>query len=245
VGLTDIFTSRPSVAYLFPELDPLSSQTNSTDLTNLKSSIFVFQYWPTQIQDSYSSEYASKIIPGGSHPLYQYIAGNGRTISFEAIFTAELDEDSQTDFQATPGGGGNTGVVAALLPSSRYTVNVAAAVNKLQSYQYPSYSAGVASPPPKLTLVIPGSRIGRGKGKDSILCFLRSARVTQESSFPTGTLRIATVALEFVETVQLAGQNSSSTGKIQFIDGGNGGTGTTSSFYNTGDYTYRGNLTGQ
>ena len=215
MALTDITpTPRPQVVYLFPELDPRSDQSLIGNVnggaipSQLLSNIFVFQFWPTQVQDSYATEYASKVIPGLSHPLYQYIAGSGRTISFEAIFTSEIDEDRLSDPQNTTGGGGSTGVTAQLLPSSRYTVNVAAAINRLQSFQYPSYvshnSFTNTVPPPKLNLVIPGSRIGRGKTKDSILCFLRSLKVTHESSFPSGTLRIATASLEFVETIQTA-----------------------------------------
>lgn len=229
MALQDLIVTRPQVAYLFPELDPAQDQSTINLFaqgSKTNADIFVFQYWPTQVQDSYQVEYATKIIPGGSHPIYQWIAGNGRTISFEAIFTAEVED---TTSSALFSNGTNTGLT--LLPSSRYTVNVGAAINKLQSYQYPTYGKVSTKPPPKLRLVLPGSRIGRSKDVHDILCFLKSSRVTFESSFPSGAPRVATVALEFVETVQAAVSSADSTrSSIKFID--------RSAFSSNSDYRY-------
>lgn len=247
MALLDIspLVPRPQVAYLFPELDPVRDQAKADSVNSGFSAndIFVFQYWPTQVQDAYEAEYASKVIPGGSHPIYQWVAGSGRTISFEATFTSEIDEGSFSDLQGGgTGGGGNTGLGATVLPSSRYTVNVAAAINKLQSFQYPTYQNGglksISIPPAKLRLVLPGSKIGRKNSKDDILCFLKSTRVTYESFFPSGTIRVATIALEFVETVQRAGSSSSNSSSIEFIG--------TKSFDREllSNYNYRGSLTG-
>lgn len=230
MAIQDLVTARPQVAYLFPELDPArdKAQIQLVSGGSFQSGTFVFQYWPTQVQDSYQVDYATKVIPGGSHPIYQWIAGNGRTISFEAIFTAEVEDNTTVELFSN---GSNTGLT--LLPSSRYTVNVGAAINTLQSYQYPTYDAGSTSPPPKLRLVLPGSRIGRSKNAHDILCFLKSSRVTFESFFPSGTPRVATVALEFVETVQTAVSSTDKTkSSIKFID--------KSAFSDNADYQYRG-----
>jgi len=230
MAIQDLITSRPQVAYLFPEIDPMQDRAKARAISggSISGDVFVFQYWPTQVQDATQVEYATKIIPGGSHPLYQWIGGSGRTISFEAIFTSEVEDTTQTELFSN---GSNTGLT--LLPSSRYTVNVAAAINKIQSYQYPTYNNGSTDPPPKLRLVFPGSRLGRRPGSDDILCFLKSLRVTTESCFPSGAPRVATVALEFVETVQLAASPSDkSKTSVKFIDRW--------SFSNTNDYQYRG-----
>lgn len=214
----DTLLGTPQIAYLFPELDPNKSpfRAATSDPSAVKSAataaaknganggtVFVFQYWPSQTQDSYEVEYATKMIPGGSHPLYQWVSGSGRNLSFEAVFTAEVEDTNPT-----------VGITA-LTPSARYTVNVAGAISKLKSYQLPSYKAQGVDPPQRLRLVFPNT--GIGGNVDDILCFLKSARVTRESHFPSGVIRVATVALEFIETVQ--SPTTGGTGSaIQFID---------------------------
>jgi len=45
-----------------------------------------FQYTPSDIVDGKSTTYASIVVPGMSHPHYQYVAGDARKISFTATF---------------------------------------------------------------------------------------------------------------------------------------------------------------
>jgi hypothetical protein len=224
VALTNLLPlGRPAVAYLFPELDPTrvgATLSNTADSVQ-RDSTFVFQFWPTQIQDNYEVEYATKPIPGGSHPLYQWIGGSGRVISFEAVFTSEIEDDFAFNG------------LTALTPSSRYSVNVAGAIAALRSYQYPTYregsEIGIVEPPKRLHLVLPKTNIGGDR--DDILCFLKSCRVTIESSFPSGAIRVATVALEFIETVQKS-TGDPGVSRVQFIG--------TSSFKKASqDYKYR------
>ena len=58
-----ISTSEPRSAFMFPEL-PQPGQVADDDL-------FVFQYWPEQLEAAYTPEYSAKQIPGGTVPLYQ------------------------------------------------------------------------------------------------------------------------------------------------------------------------------
>lgn len=244
------FVSKPAqkVAYLFPEtsFNRLGNEGGvegggfrpRTALTD----VFVFQFWPQQVTDNYTPNYATKQIPGGSHPIYQWTSGSGRDISFSAQFVSEITEDeflpnATSDFRSrissqaatsptTPFGAGLSGVSVLgplLLPSSRYKTNVAAAIAALQRYLYPDYDAGStpnsglsAKPPQKLILVLPGTKLGRADDDDGILCIMRSANVTMESWFPSGELRSATVALRFSEIVQnTAGQGNVS--NIRYI----------------------------
>lgn len=240
MGLLD-YISAPSqaVAYLFPEINSLGksnlSNGNATEAGGVSASnagslseVFVFQFWPQQVQDNYTPNYATKQIPGASHPLYQWTGGNGRTISFTAQFVSEIREDSflqgADDFRSrlvTAGSvsrvggqqslGSTSAVGAALLPSTRYKVNVSAAIAALQQYLYPNYQkvSGVVLPPRKLVLVLPGTRLGRSESADGILCIMKAANVTMESWFPSGELRSASVALEFAEIIQYTqGQGS-------------------------------------
>ena len=45
-----------------------------------------FQYNPNDIVDSKATTYATLVVPGMSHPRYQYVAGDARKISFTASF---------------------------------------------------------------------------------------------------------------------------------------------------------------
>lgn len=229
MGLLD-YVSAPSqrVAYLFPEFDSTgqnravvnAGRTNGGIGVGLAAlnDVFVFQFWPQQVTDNYTPNYATKNIPGASHPLYQWVSGNGRSISFTAQFITEIREDALSlqgvggvgnDFRSRLNTAGKIGRVedavgAGLLPSTRYKVNVAAALASLQQYLYPTYDdvKGITKPPKKLVLVLPGTRLGRSDSADGILCIMKAANVTMESWFPSGELRSASVALEFAEIVQ-------------------------------------------
>ncbi len=230
MGLLDyVAAPRQRVAYLFPEV-PGSGVLSKPQLrsgdgarpTASLNDVFVFQFWPNQVTDNYTPNWATKQIPGASHPLYQWVSGNGRDISFTANFVSEVREDSFTvqgasanssftaRIQAASAGSAvraQETLGAAFLPSSRYTVNVAGAIAALQQYLYPTYSdhdanKGITRPPKKLVLVLPGTKLGRQEGNDGILCILKAANVTMESWFPTGELRAASVALSFAEIIQ-------------------------------------------
>jgi len=204
-------TSDPRSAFLFPE-----SSIGGTSIPG-DDQVFVFQYWPETIEDSYSPTYGDRQIPGGSHPLYQWTGGSGRDITFTATFTAEVDVG------VTRGAFGTRNpAITELTPSARYTVDVRAALNRLRSLMLPDYNGTgsnintLASPPKKFYLVLQGSRLGGNK--DYILCILRSAPITYQASFPNGTPRMAEVSLTCTEIVQQTSTAGSSS--IRFIGRG-------------------------
>ncbi len=45
-----------------------------------------FQYNPNDIVDSKATSYATLVVPGMSHPRYQFVAGDARKISFTVTF---------------------------------------------------------------------------------------------------------------------------------------------------------------
>ena len=242
MGVLDL-VAQPTqrVAYLFPEIATIGggSVAQTGDVTSKNpddgpgqalginpslsalNDVFVFQFWPQQISDRYQTNYSTKAIPGLSHPLYQWVGGGGRTISFDATFVTEIAEDApftatssfneqvaQNAALGSVGATASSAITAAFLPSSRYVINVSAALAALQRYlcgTYPAVGqakAGLIIPPKKVVLVLPGTNIGRLQGNDSILCILKSADVTMESFFPSGEIRAATVSLEFAEIIQ-------------------------------------------
>jgi len=239
--IASALTGGPQAAFLFKEINPNNNleltnekilvsagagSSNTNNVLGKKGGFFVFQYWPTQISDSYDTEWSSKIIPGGSRPLYQYIAGGARTISFDAMFSQEVTDTSLILSGISPTFGDLT------LPSTRYTVDVKGAIAALRGLQHPSYGPtgvrGTSIAPPKLRLCFPGLNLGGNT--DGILCFLKTAKVTYQACFPDGTPRVATVAVEFVEIVQQAAADPRFS-NIQFI-------GQQSFLKHAGDYKY-------
>jgi hypothetical protein len=201
-----ISTAAPQSAFVFPELS-MPGQVPLDD-------IFVFQYWPDTLEDSYSPEYSSKQIPGGTHPLYQWVGGTERSFTFTANFTAEIDKGAVRFNQGT-----NPSGPIDILPSARYTVDIRAALNRLRSYMLPSYGGqggdlnALTKPPKRLYLVLENT--GLGGNKDEVLVILRSAPITYESWFPSGAPRVVQVALTFSEIVQRKAQEGSA---IRFLD---------------------------
>lgn len=225
MGVLDLVSAPgQTVAYMFPEVVTIGG-TSKVQTEGAKGArqviddVFVFQFWPQQVSDRYQVNYATKQIPGASHPLYQWTGGGGRTVSFDATFVSEIAESAATlnspfneriQRQAAAGPltvTGEGGASAAFLPSSRYTVRVAAALAAIRRYLYGTYNPvtskkGITEPPKKLVLVLPGTQLGRKKDNDGILCILLRADVTMESFFPSGEIRSATVSLEFAEIIQ-------------------------------------------
>lgn len=215
-----ISTSVPASVVMWPELTPAPhTQPNQDEL-------FVFQYWPETLTDTEAPDYAEKKIPGGSHPLYQWTGGTGRDISFTAHFTAEIDISPASDATLDQ---------VRLLPSGRYTVDVAAAVARLKSFLRGDYSDGslnaAAKPPKKLYLALENTKLGGDH--EEILVILRQAPISYQSWFANGSPRVVEVACSFSECVQRSNADSESASQIQFIG--------RSSFETAGKrYKYRG-----
>jgi len=210
-----VFQSAPETVHLFPA----PTGANSAKLTAPQGSNFLtFQYWPQTLQDDYQVEYAEHQIPGGSHPLYQWVGGRGRTLTFQAVFTAEIN---QTRIEQ-----GVPSQPFFLTPSARFTVNVNAALDKLRAWMRPLYGKGgrlgLTKPPPILKLVFPKTSLVGGGGTsvgDGINVILRSAPITIEAWFANGEPRIATVDLQFSEIVQ-SPSDGDDAAKIKFLDRG-------------------------
>lgn len=169
-----------------------------------------FQYWPESLQDDYQVEYAEHMIPGGSHPLYQWVGGRGRTISFQAVFTSEVNTEHLLLGNVAP---------VQLTPSSIYTVNIDGALNLLRGWMRPLYGTsgdadGSAAPPKKLVLALPKTRLNGTTVPMNVI--LRSCPITYEAWFPDGQPRVATVDLTFSEIVQSNSTGSGAT--VKFID---------------------------
>lgn len=163
------------------------------------------QFYPETINDAYSPQWIDKQIPGGSHPLKQWVSNAGRTINFQVILSRDI-------------------LPVDLLPAvaAFSQVNPQAEVNKpfnrdirddiafLRAFCYPTYgvddSSGVtlAQAPPVALLNAPG--LGWGiDGLDTIVAVMTACTVNYLRLFEEGFPRLATVDLAFSEIVQTNG----------------------------------------
>ena len=172
-----------------------------------------FQYFPETISDNKAVNWQTKEIPGGSLPIYQWVASGERTVSFTAQFSSDIDivllgETGAINIQLAKTRLKNTG-------TEERNVDVRSAVAWLRQYMLPSYdSVGQRTiPPPKLKLRLPQSGIGLAGGDslatsqdaDVILCVMTSCDVTWEKFFATGNPRLASVSLAFAQIPQYQG----------------------------------------
>jgi hypothetical protein len=224
---TGSISSLASVVNMFAGADPVKAQLIplNDDGTEDDSNGRSFQYFPEQINDSKGVNYSSKNIPGGSHPLYQFISGGDRTISFSAIFTSDENPAPPGLLSALTGGLNlsiNTLTSAIGLTDAankkKHTTNVDAAIIWLRSFIYPRYSNGRGDPlgtvvaPPVVRLYLPNSNIHGTTPNgslvlDSIDCIMNQCDVVYDAFYRNGAQRITTVNLSFHETVQTGATN--------------------------------------
>lgn len=217
---------KPARAYIVP----LDIHSNDDPLIDLRRS---FQYFPATISDSHATNYQAKVIPGLSHPLYQWTSGGARTISFEAIFTrdrtynrAERDaifQEGLTNASVSAGAGStrNTNPKSLGVSSNKEPrdVDIPSAIAWLRSFLLPEYSTdgkGTFSatpsrprPPRKLILGLPGVRINWGMPAlpaYETYCIMTGCEVTYEAFFHDGSPRMARLAMTFVEIIQIGGR---------------------------------------
>jgi hypothetical protein len=225
-GLSPPGFKRTSIAYLVELGD---------DGTPLKDSakpvIRKFQYYPDSVSDTKAVNYATKEVPGGSLPLYQYINSGERVVSFTAVFTSDID------FFADQGEGvlepalfnptsdawdSESKKVNGLIKRAEASgvggrnVFIPAAILWLRRFVFPRYGtdreveSALTRPPSKLLLVMPGTGFARsggtgGTGGDSsgMTCIMTQCDVTYEALFPSGCPRKVSVSLS--QTAQTGG----------------------------------------
>lgn len=174
-----------------------------------------FQYFPESLTDTKQINIARKEIPGGSLPLYQWVNSGERQISFQAVFTTDVNTYDESGTRQ------NQNLLERLkaVAVDRRNVDIVAAIAWLRRCLLPSYllsGAGVGIPiaraPRTLLLHLLGSGIGLAGGgsslvsQHSVLCLMTQCDVTYEAFFPNGVPRIASVSLAFVETPQWGGR---------------------------------------
>lgn len=194
---------RRTHLYLMKLLPPDDRPENTTGLR--------FQYFPAAISDSLSANYTTKQVPGGSHPLYQWVGGSERSLSFEVLFSTDVDPTITAG--ALFGSSPNSKSELKKAGHEDRNVDVRAAVLWLRSFMLPHYEASKrVYPPPKAILYLANSGIGSAGGlhtmgvPDAVPCVMADCSVEWTAFFPTGYPRLVKVSLKFNQICQQAGQ---------------------------------------
>jgi hypothetical protein len=186
-----------------------------------------FQYYPEQVSDNRNVNIEEKYGIGSSHPIYQWVRGSSREISFDAVFSTEDPStgtssamsavDKISSFIKNPATATASVILGKTYEDKKHNQNIPAAINWLRAFTYPTYSNGLVSAPPRCALWLEGSGISsfiHTFKTDVITCIMTKCDVTYEAFFNNGTPRIVTVSLQFVETIQV-GKN------WRYVDGKN------------------------
>ena len=179
----------------------------------------ILQYFPDSIEDSRSANWQPREIMGSPLPLYQWVSGSERIISFTARFTRDM-----------------TGQIGVDTDEDKYNVDIDAAIAWLHMLSWNDYvevgdSGPVATAPPILWLHAQGKDDTTGtqlgynliatenlgqKNTQGVYCVLTEVGVTRENWFQDGNTRMATVSLSFAEVMQV-GQGVFPYGRSAFL----------------------------
>jgi len=218
---------KTAVASLF-ELNP-QDDTLAVDGKGLRG--IQFQYFPENISISRAVDYQVKDVLGGSHPIYQWLTGTEKAISFKAQFTSDeptygYDLGAQDsvlagveNLGAAIGGLVRNPLSTAIalgrpIAQSRYQFNLQKAANYLLSLTYPEYDQNInqssrVKPPPKLFLHFPNMGMStkynatNNYDYNGMYVLLRSCDIEFTSFFRNGEPRTMEISLSFIETVQV------------------------------------------
>jgi len=187
--------SALGVAMLLPQVTAKAGFRATANAAALISSSFIFQYHPESLSDQQGTNYENIQIPGGSHPIYQWVSLGPRVISFSAQFTSD---------RAFP--------LPALDVGNRHNVDINGVFAALRYLYYPLYDPSSdfrSSPPIRLFLVLPGTMLGHIAPPVPVIMTDMGMEIQQWH--PSGQPKIATVNLTFNEIRQ------TSTGGVQFV----------------------------
>jgi hypothetical protein len=171
----------------------------------------VLQYWPESISDGKSAEWQSRTVPGLPVPLYQWVAGGERSLSFDAAFSRDMK-----------------GQVGVDIDEDKHNVDIDAAIAWLRLMVHNDYGQvgdvqNAAIAPPVLwmcglgTSQESGMKMGYnttvdlgvpnelGTTSPGVYVHMMECGAERKNWFNDGTTRYSAVSLSFSETIQIAG----------------------------------------
>jgi hypothetical protein len=168
----------------------------------------LLQYWPESLSDDKSANWQSKDIPGAPVPLYQWISGGERPLSFTTVFSRDMN-----------------GTIGKDIDEDKHNVDIDAAIAWLRMLSMNDYGQvgdmeQAAIAPPTLWMMFSGMDIGYNQRANKALgalwyddwsnstgvyCYLTEVSAERTNWFRDGQTRLTTVSLNFVETIQVGG----------------------------------------
>lgn len=193
---------------------PVSGSPLARVGVGVKIETMLFQFWPESLTDTKSVEYAKKEVLGSSHPLYQFIRGGERALSFTAVFVRDINPSGFSFI------GAKSKTETATVLGDKYSVDINAAMWALRRFMYPSYATGdlKAFPPEVLQLQMDNTAIGgfnNDGAVDIMNCIMARCDFHIEAWFPDGVPRYATADMEFWETIQ---SDPSEPANLRYVD---------------------------
>lgn len=157
------------------------------------------QYWPENMSDSDGVNWQTKEIPGSNRPLYQWISGGERSISFTAMFSRDMNGKIGEDFE-----------------EDKHNVDIDAAIAWLRMLKSNDYEKvkdmNMAVAPPVLWMMFVGTKLGYNHNapavdgsslESGVYCIMDQFEPEIRAWFPDGTPRLASVSLGFKEVIQV------------------------------------------
>lgn len=168
--------------------------------------VFSCQFWPETISESWSPQWVDKAIPGGSHPLKQWSASGGRTISFSIIIARDMRPKTGPD--ALPPALVSQGLDPSGVSLYEHNPDVRDRMRALRRFVLPTYeeSSGVSMAKPPPVLEVNGGEIGWGQdGSGIIYAVVTGLSFSYQRLFENGTPRVVTADITLAEVVQRDG----------------------------------------
>jgi hypothetical protein len=203
-GLASLLTGQSPFAFMDKAGDITIEAQDKKGLSGVPSYV-TLQFWPDSITDSKTMNYANIELPGQSNPLYHFVGGGPRNISFSTYMYRERIEEVS-----------NSETVAGKNPQgAQYSKDIGAYVSNLRAYMSPRHntSAGIMMPPTRLKVFFGGSkktemstglRLQGINGDNNVLdCIMTAMNVNYIKFFPNGVPRIATLDFTFEQIIQV------------------------------------------
>jgi hypothetical protein len=174
------------------------------------SEVRQLQWFPETLTDSKDTDWQDRVVPGGSHPLLNWVSGGRRDISFMAQYTCDKDPGYDSA-RAKMAGVGQKTIASGYPPggktiAGRRDLDIRAEIDFLRQCMYPRYSTTAGRrvlPPPVVRLTVDNLGWGPG-GTNMIRTVMTQCEVTYNKLFPSGYPRLVEVSLGFAEVVQEA-----------------------------------------
>lgn len=165
----------------------------TTDDMGKKGEFLILPFFPESLSDTKAVNWDSMELPGGSHPLYQFVSGGERTFSFVAKLLRETKPIS-----------GYNNIDGPIDRRSPFNIDINKAVRFLRSCMYPRYEKSTVRSAPICKVKIGGTNFDK-KSNGLINCFMTQCdvEVTKWWDDAKTTPRVAEVSLAFTEIINV------------------------------------------